>query len=573
MPELFTLVTLVASIGGAVLHFLWQGTLIALLAAGLLRLARKQPAALRYTVAVVALGSCVLCFGVTATIPLISPSPDSVQLGTPTTAPAVLYNGAGMQAPATAAEPVPIGLQAAALFWLLGMGVMLARFIWQSLVIHRLKHVGTEAVDPHWQRVFDACRVQYRVSAGVRLLRSTLAEVPMVVGWCKPVVLIPASAFTGLTPGQLKAVLAHELAHIRRHDPLINALQAAVETMLFFHPAVWWLSTQVRHEREHCCDDLAIEATCDPGTLARALLCLETLRAQSAPTPQLAVTANGEPLMERIQRILGQKSTRTRLGWRTMTGLLLAGALSVAVIGQSAWADGDPRDADPVLAELQIAVAAEKLTPEEAFETYMLLVYPGSEAEEKAEWMVAQAEEKIEAAVASGDLTREDAAEKIEAVREDYRRGFAEYMFAREVLGMTDAEMARGKVVAELDAAVAAGKMTAQEAEEKLAAYDAAVAEKEAILAELERIKQALEAGEISEEDAEALYQAMKEKSEAGENEAEVRPDQAERDAKDEWLRRAEEIKGRLDAGEITEEQAEMLFHELKDEAAEHFDK
>lgn len=286
--------------------------------------------------------------------------------------------------------------------------------------------------------------------------------------------------------------------------------------------------------------------------------------------------------MQRLQCIPGQTRPCTRLGWRTLTGLLLAGALSVAVIGPSAWAEGEARETDPILLELQLAVAAEKITHEEAFESYMLLVYPGSEAEEKAEWMVAQAEEKIEAAVASGDLTRAEAAEKIESVRDDYRQGFAEYMFAREVLGMTDAEMAREKVVAELEAAVAAGKLTEEEAEEKLAAYDAMAAEKEAMLAELERIKQAVEAGEITEEQAEALYRAMKdedaadgdrvrpERIERGDRE---RVEQTERDAKEEWLRRAEAIKDQLEAGEITEAEAERLFAELKEEAAEMFDK
>lgn len=562
MLHLFTPETVVSALGGAVLHFLWQGTLIALLAGGVLCLARRQTPGQRYAISVAAMVTCVLCFGVTAALPLINSASSTTGYVVP--APVMQFDSITLHTVTKPTEAAPPYLRAAALFWALGLAVMLARLGWQSRAIHRLKHMGTGAADPLWQHQFTTLREQYGVSPGVRLLRSTLAEVPMVVGWCKPVVLIPAAAFTGLTPDQLKAVLAHELAHIRRHDPLINAVQAIIETLLFFHPAVWWLSAQIRHEREHCCDDLALQTTGDPKTLARALVCLESLRSQPTASPQLALAANGAPLMERIQRILGQNSTRTRLGWRTVTGLLLAGALSLAVIGQSAWAGDDAAEADPILAELQLAVAAEKITPEEAYDTYLLLVYPGSEAEEKAEWMVEQAEEKIQAAVASGALTRQEAAAKIQAVREDYRRSFAEYMFAREVLGMTDAEMAREKVVAELEAAVAAGKLSAEEAEEKLAAYDTMVAEKEAMMAELAEIKRAVEAGEISEEEAEALYRAMKEKDDT---------DQAERDAKEDWLREAQAIKDRLAAGEITQAQADALFRELKDEAAEYFNK
>ena len=80
----------------------------------------------------------------------------------------------------------------------------------------------------------------------------------MVVGWLRPVILLPASALTGLAPSQLEAVIAHELAHIRRHDYLVNLFQTTVETLLFYHPASWWISRQIRAEREHCCDDVAV---------------------------------------------------------------------------------------------------------------------------------------------------------------------------------------------------------------------------------------------------------------------------------------------------------------------------
>ena len=92
----------------------------------------------------------------------------------------------------------------------------------------------------------------------------------MMVGWLNPVVLLPASALSGLTPTQIEALLAHELAHVRRHDYLVNLLQSVVETLLFYHPAVWWVSAHVRAEREHCCDDLAV-AVCDRLVYVTAL--------------------------------------------------------------------------------------------------------------------------------------------------------------------------------------------------------------------------------------------------------------------------------------------------------------
>src|SRR5438045_2418615 len=123
-----------------------------------------------------------------------------------------------------------------------------------------------------------------RVNRPVRLLQSALVHVPAVLGCVRPVILLPASALTGLTPLQLEALLAHELAHVRRYDYLVNLVQSVIETLLFYHPAVWWISARVRDEREHCCDDLAVAVCGDPHFYASALLSMERLRV-TTPTP------------------------------------------------------------------------------------------------------------------------------------------------------------------------------------------------------------------------------------------------------------------------------------------------
>src|SRR4029079_16056399 len=110
-------------------------------------------------------------------------------------------------------------------------------------------------------------------------LVSARARVPFVVGWIKPAVVIPGSALTGLSVQELDAILLHELAHIRRHDYAINLVQTLIETLFFYHPAIWWVSRQIRKEREHCCDDLAAES-CSGGVAVyvRALTTLEEMR-------------------------------------------------------------------------------------------------------------------------------------------------------------------------------------------------------------------------------------------------------------------------------------------------------
>jgi hypothetical protein len=163
----------------------------------------------------------------------------------------------------------------------------------------------------------------------VRVLESSLVSVPTAVGWLRPAILLPASAFTGLTPQQLEAVLAHELAHIRRHDYLVNVLQTGVETLLFYHPAVWWVSRQIRAEREHVCDDMAVRVTGDAMTYARALTRIERLR--TAAAPHLAMGADGGSLKSRVSRLVEGSPSPRHLSPLLVGLFLIVGTLTTVI--------------------------------------------------------------------------------------------------------------------------------------------------------------------------------------------------------------------------------------------------
>jgi hypothetical protein len=143
--------------------------------------------------------------------------------------------------------------------------------------------------------------------------------------------LLPVSALAGLSPQQLEAILAHELAHIRRHDYLVNLLQTLVETLLFYHPAVWWLSHRIRIERENCCDDLAVSLCGDPYAYARALADLEALRGDAG---RLALAVTGGSLLHRVRRLLGAPSHDSRgPGWPAATAaVVLMGAIAASAV-------------------------------------------------------------------------------------------------------------------------------------------------------------------------------------------------------------------------------------------------
>jgi beta-lactamase regulating signal transducer with metallopeptidase domain len=179
-----------------------------------------------------------------------------------------------------------------------------------------------------------AARLASHMGVGphVRVAVSDRSDGPATLGWLRPVILLPPSTVLGLTPQQLEAVLAHELAHIRRHDYLVNVLQMLVETLLFFHPAVWWVSRRIRVERELCCDDLAVESCGDALCYAHALTAIAKLRVK---TIGLAVGATGGPLVQRIERLLlGRAATRAHARWPVVLTLSLS--IAIAVLN-AAW--------------------------------------------------------------------------------------------------------------------------------------------------------------------------------------------------------------------------------------------
>ncbi|HWU54099.1 MAG TPA: M56 family metallopeptidase, partial [Rhizomicrobium sp.] len=189
----------------------------------------------------------------------------------------------------------------------------------------------------------------------VRFALSRRVDVPVVIGWLRPVILIPVSAIAGLAPQQLDALIMHELAHIRRLDTAINILLAAVETVLFYHPAVWWVSRHVRIEREHCCDDLAVSACGDAALYVEALTSLEMWRAPGSA----ALAANGGKLKDRVARLLDAPAQPRSFSLSALTGLALLGLLAFS----AAMAAPSARAKDPGTTELRPIMETHTLPP------------------------------------------------------------------------------------------------------------------------------------------------------------------------------------------------------------------
>ncbi|MCA9062795.1 MAG: M48 family metalloprotease [Planctomycetaceae bacterium] len=211
----------------------------------------------------------------------------------------------------------------AAFFWLFGLSLASLRPVLAGLRIRRLRTHGLTPVSADIQALLVRVAAGLQLRCAVQILHSSQISVPVVIGWLRPLVLIPASAATGLTPQQLEAVIAHELAHVQRLDCLLNLLQVLIETVFYYHPAVWWVSRRIRIHREDCCDDRAVRFVRSPLAYASALLTLCEMQQPGAGIPVTAIPATGGTLKKRIHRVLGlPASSPSPAGWWWSTSLV-----------------------------------------------------------------------------------------------------------------------------------------------------------------------------------------------------------------------------------------------------------
>ena len=204
--------------------------------------------------------------------------------------------------------------------WAIGVVGLSTWNIGGWIAMQRLLHLGIRPVSEQLRATTHRLARRIHLSRAVRVVQSVVVEVPSVVGWLRPTILLPGYILTGLSPQQLEAILAHELAHIRRSDYLANLLQTIAETLLFYHPGAWFVSRRMRIEREYCADRLAGEAHGNPTTYAKALAALED---HARTMPQFVLGASSGNLLHRVQRIFGLE---TNDGGRTGSWLIGAAA-------------------------------------------------------------------------------------------------------------------------------------------------------------------------------------------------------------------------------------------------------
>ncbi|GAB4036630.1 M56 family metallopeptidase [Spirosoma jeollabukense] len=342
------------ALGWTLLHAFWQGFALVLPVAVSLHLLRNQSSVLRYRVGVL-----------TLLTQLVASVATFIWYYNPASAlpvPATLTGGQIMSIRwQTVTQTLPwhqqmqqfleSHLSQFVLTYLIGVALFGVRLAGGWVYLQQLSKTASLPATVVWDHMTDRLRTALAIGAVVQVRESARIAMPMVVGILKPVLLLPIGLATHLSIREIEAVLAHELAHVKRHDYGVNLLQSIVEILYFFHPALWWLSARVREEREHCCDDLAVQACGGDGRiLAHALARIEELRLTHLETPALAMAfaSKRKHLLHRVRRMLGAP-TRPFISNGSLAGLTLATILlmSVSVYAVQQQDKPKPRSTQP----------------------------------------------------------------------------------------------------------------------------------------------------------------------------------------------------------------------------------
>lgn len=301
------------AMGWTLLHFVWQGTALAALLAVALMVTRN--ANVRYVLGIATLMLMIAAPVVTfvsldrAAVPVANiEMPLPANVGDVSAIDETASSSGQLIQTLAAGANRPDRMIWLVQAWFVGVLLLSLRTAGGLLWLARARRGEIEPLSEEMYRQCLELQRRMGLNRRVRYGHGRWLDAPAVLGWFRPVVLVTTQAMTGLTPQQLQAIIAHELAHVRRYDAFVNLFQVGVEMLLFYHPAVWWVSRRIRVEREVCCDQEALAACGEPVSYARALTLMEEWRA----VPSLAMAANRGPLTERVLRLLGMQGTSVR---------------------------------------------------------------------------------------------------------------------------------------------------------------------------------------------------------------------------------------------------------------------
>ncbi len=324
------------AIAWTVIHAIWQVALVVLLTAGCQAAIKNMTSTMRYAIWVSSL-ALILGGSVATFMYYYNLDPSLLLLDDATQISVAAASETDLKTTLTvsgAQDPFTMGAVVSyvnehilfiVMLWLVGMVIALIRLLGNIGYVEYLKSKFNFPVDPYWEELLQSLKTKMGIGKNVQLLESALVMSPMVIGHLKPVIFFPMGAINRLSAQEVEAILAHELAHIMRNDYIINLLVSCIESLYYFHPAMWWLTAQIRAEREHCCDDLAIRATGQPIQYAQSLVAVQEMTMMA---PRLAMQFAGKEKKSRfflrVNRLIRPNSVSMSIREKSMAAIVTA---------------------------------------------------------------------------------------------------------------------------------------------------------------------------------------------------------------------------------------------------------
>ena len=339
---------LTSALGWTIIHSLWQGAVIALLLSLLLLFLQKNSAKIRSAVAnaslIIFLGAALITFLIIFNSETQPVQNSSFNFENSEKSASLLQTFNITPEEESSSNTSSITLFAKSFeeyfnrhlplivtLWLLGIMIFSLKLMGGLAYTRRLRYHLISEPEQNWSKYLEKLSYKLKITKQVKLLESALIKIPMTLGYLKPVILLPLGTITGLPQNQIEAIIIHELAHIRRADYLLNIFQSIVETLFFYHPAIWWISSLIKTERENSCDDITLQVTGDPLTFIKALSNIQIINS-GEPGLALAVAVNKKQLLRRVKRMLNKSHKQINITARIISILLLSVILTGAVL-------------------------------------------------------------------------------------------------------------------------------------------------------------------------------------------------------------------------------------------------
>jgi beta-lactamase regulating signal transducer with metallopeptidase domain len=343
------------AMGWTIFHSVWQGLIIGLIMLLILRLRRNLSSQSRYLLGVLSLAaifsSSLLTFVIAyhpgaSTTQMVGPAIEvvSVPREFPRPADGMVYIPGWKEYLTGTFDYVSI-------IWFIGVLLLTVRLAGGLLIIQGMRWQQVSPLPAEWESRLRHLARGVGLRRPITFLQSRKVRVPTVIGFLKPVVLVPAMIISGWPAEQLETIMVHELAHIRRHDFLINILQSIMEAIFFYHPMVWIISDNIRQERENCCDDQTIMFCGKVSLYARALASLGELQI-IAPVPSIAITGNKKSIKYRVERLINNKKMKNNATEKIIAGMVLLTSVLIITLGTGATLK--PAGFDQLEARLQL---------------------------------------------------------------------------------------------------------------------------------------------------------------------------------------------------------------------------